>query len=170
MQDSLKDTSIETLQQLIDLLLQLDPETYQEALSILSGSSIGKHVRHISEFYLCLFKGLGKEEIDYDARPRNLLLENNSLFAVQTLREIVINVNQIKTDQVLKLKTVYKSGEVILVQTSLYRELIYNLEHCIHHLASIRIGISAVERKYNIPATFGVAPSTIRNNESSCAQ
>jgi hypothetical protein len=163
-------TTVSTLHQLIDLLGQLDPGTYAQPLALLSGSSLGGHVRHITEFYLCLFQGLQNSQVDYDARQRNLLLETNNLFAIQTLEEIVSQVERVAEDKIIHLKATYSANQSLLVQTTLYRELIYNLEHCIHHLATIRIGVNALAKKYTIPQNFGVAPSTIQHRQSSCAQ
>lgn len=170
MQSTLQQTTVSTLQQLIDLLLQLDPGTYAQPLPVLSGSSLSVHVRHIAEFYLCLFQGLQKGQVDYDARKRNPLLEADNLFAIQTLEGIVSSVERVQEDKILHLKATYMAEGPLLVQTTLYRELIYNLEHCIHHLATIRIGVNALTNQYAIPQNFGVAPSTIQHRQSTCAQ
>jgi hypothetical protein len=170
MQSTLQQHTVSTLQQLIDLLLQLDPGTYAQPLPILSGSSLSGHVRHIAEFYLCLFHGLQSNQVDYDARKRNPLLETDNVFAVQTLEAIVRKVEAVQEDQTIYLKATYIADKPLLVQTTLYRELIYNLEHCIHHLATIRIGVSALSNQYTIPQNFGVAPSTIQHRQTTCAQ
>jgi uncharacterized damage-inducible protein DinB len=170
MHSSLQQTTVSTLQQLIDLLLQLDPGIYAHPLPILSGSSLSGHVRHITEFYLCLFNGLVNEVVDYDARKRNPLLETDNLFAIQTLEQIISYIQEVEHDQALQLKATYHAEQSLLVPTTLYRELIYNLEHCIHHLATIRIGVSALTNQYTIPKNFGVAPSTIQHRQTTCAQ
>ncbi|QHT71785.1 DinB family protein [Rhodocytophaga rosea] len=170
MPSTLQQHTVSTLHQLIDLLLQLDSLTYAQPLPILSGGSLSGHVRHIAEFYLCLFQGLQNGQVDYDARKRNRLLETDNLFAIQTLQEIIRNVEEIEEDKLLYLKAAYMAEGSLLVQTTLYRELIYNLEHCIHHLATIRIGVSALTDQYSIPHNFGVAPSTIQHRQSTCAQ
>jgi hypothetical protein len=170
MQSTLQQHTISTLQQLIDLLLQLDPGIYAQPLPLLSGSSLSGHVRHIAEFYLCLFQGLESSQIDYDARERNPALETDNLFAIQTLEAIVASVKEVQEDKTIYLKATYMADRPLLVQTTLYRELIYNLEHCIHHLATIRIGVSALSNQYTIPKNFGVAPSTIQHRQTTCAQ
>ncbi len=167
---SLQKTTVSTLQQLVDLLLQLDPGIYAQPLPVLLGSSLSGHVRHISEFYQCLFNGLTSGIVDYDARKRNLLLETDNLYAMQTLEEIITHVQELQVDQALQLKATYHAEKALLVPTTLYRELIYNLEHCIHHLATIRIGVSTLTNQYTIPQNFGVAPSTIQHRQSTCAQ
>ncbi len=170
MHSSLHQTTVSTLQQLIDLLLQLHPTTYAQALPVLSGSSLGGHVRHITEFYLCLFNGLADGIVDYDARKRNPLLESDKQFAVQTIEALIDQILGLQGDRALQLKACYTTDAALLVPTTLYRELIYNLEHCIHHLATIRIGVSTGSNQYSIPQNFGVAPSTIQHRQTTCAQ
>lgn len=50
----------------------------------------------------------------------------------------------------------------ILIPTSLERELMYNIEHTIHHLALIKVGLKLVYPDLDLPNHFGVAPSTIK--------
>lgn len=46
------------------------------------------------------------------------------------------------------------------IATNFYRELLYNIEHCIHHQAIIKIAMLHMG-KTQIPAHFGVAKSTM---------
>jgi uncharacterized damage-inducible protein DinB len=167
----LPETTVDTLQQLIDLLLQLEPPLYTQPLPVLSGSTLGQHVRHIAEFYLCLFSGISAGQVDYDARKRNLLLETDTGYARQILEDIIRQVQGVEEDRDLHLKVCYQPQNALLVPTTLYRELIYNLEHSIHHLATIRIGVSACGSTCRLPQNFGVAPSTLHyRQQSTCAQ
>lgn len=166
---SVQQTSVANLGQLVDLLHQMEPEDYRRSLPILSGGSVGKHVRHIVEFYQCLFNGVPEKEVDYDARERNLFLETDLYFAGETLQEIMHQINRLAADQLLYLRASYPPDETILIPTSMYRELIYNLEHCVHHQATIRIGVQTMARPYALDPAFGVAPSTIRHQQTVCA-
>ncbi|MDX1476670.1 MAG: hypothetical protein R3301_03155 [Saprospiraceae bacterium] len=56
------------------------------------------------------------------------------------------------------------------MDSSLERELIYNIEHTIHHLAIIKIGLAIIAPDIPLPAHFGVAPSTVKYKQGICAQ
>ncbi|HEX8061527.1 MAG TPA: hypothetical protein VF473_11360, partial [Cyclobacteriaceae bacterium] len=53
------------------------------------------------------------------------------------------------------------SHEESTVETTYYRELVYNLEHAVHHMAVIKIAIRSTTL-IDIPVDFGVAAATIK--------
>jgi hypothetical protein len=53
------------------------------------------------------------------------------------------------------------------MDTNYFRELTYNIEHAVHHMAIIKIGIREVANYVTLPADFGIAASTIRYKEAS---
>ena len=60
------------------------------------------------------------------------------------------------------------SDKPIRISTNFYREIAYNLEHTIHHMALIRVGISEVSN-IRLPEDFGIATSTVKHRKQ-CAQ
>ena len=54
------------------------------------------------------------------------------------------------------------------IETNYYREILYNLEHTIHHMALIRVGLGEIGRIL-VDEDFGVAPSTIKFRQQ-CVQ
>jgi len=54
------------------------------------------------------------------------------------------------------------SDKTIFIESNYYREIAYNLEHTIHHMALIRIGISEVSSVL-LSEDFGVASSTLKH-------
>ena len=149
---------------------KISHDDFIEKLEILSGSSIGQHVRHIVEFYICLFSD--KEYINYDERERNLLIENSPVYTQEIL--------EILKSQLLNLdfnkKVIFKqniNNEEVFLHTSYQRELIYLGEHTIHHFALIKIGITSLCRDFKLDKNFGVAESTVKYRENqmekSCA-
>jgi hypothetical protein len=153
--------------QLKDLLSQLSDEEYTQPSSVLSDATIGQHTRHIIELFQELIKGYSLGTIDYEMRIRDYQIESNKLFAVAKLEEILAEIS--KEDKPLMLHTDYGSGSSSLIQTNYWRELIYNIEHTVHHLALIRVGVADVS-ELKLSETFGVAASTIKYRKSKCAQ
>jgi hypothetical protein len=158
-------TNIQIITQLTDLLNDIDSTVYKDALRPLHYSTTGQHVRHITEFYLCLLKGYQTGVVDYDARERNLLIEINKTFTIETLEKVIDDLKTSKADKPLVLKSSFGGDETVEIPTSFFRELTYLIEHTIHHLAIIKIGLNEVYPNINISKNFGVAHSTIRYKE-----
>ncbi len=158
----LQQINIEIIDQLIDLLNDIESTVYKNALQPLHYSTVGQHVRHITEFYLCALKSNENGVVDYDARERNLLIEIDKDFTIETLRNVKNQLNSLKSDRNLILKSKFGGDEAMDIPSSLFRELTYLIEHTIHHLAIIKIGLNEVYPEINIPKNFGVAHSTLR--------
>jgi hypothetical protein len=155
----------QTLAELAMVLQELKPQTYAQKCAILSNGSIGQHCRHIIEFFFCLFDGYEEGMISYDKRKRDLILETNSELAVQKIAEIIEIL--VKKDK--KLISYYLiDDEEVLVETSYKRELAFNLEHCIHHQALIRIAIENLS-EISLIENFGVSASTVYYRKQLCA-
>lgn len=152
------------LTEISNLIQQLSPEQYQQPLPILSGSSIGQHVRHITEFYVCLINGIYKKEVNYDQRERDLRLESDLKFVIYTLDKIRTNLPCGVQDFPMQLRGNFADheDESISIPTSFFRELAYCLEHSIHHQALLKIGLIELGKVDLIDDQFGVAPATIR--------
>ncbi len=145
-----------------DMLLHIDDQQFLCSLDSLSGASIGQHVRHILEFYQCLFeKG---DVICYDDRKRDGRIETDRIFALQTIAQILTKLQSVSVDRQLTLRGNYstKCDDNLHLSTSLYRELAYTLEHSIHHQALIKIGVTQLHAGHTLSDNFGLAPATIR--------
>lgn len=150
---------------LSDLLLKLNDEQFTQKIAHLGNSSIGGHTRHVIEMVLCAAEGYHSGEVDYINRKRNLLLETDRMFAYSVLQQLD---DRIKVpDRLLKLVVDEIEGAMQLtnVTTTYFREVVYNTEHTIHHLALIKVAI--IEMKLDaVGADFGLAYSTIKYNTS----
>ncbi len=159
-------SNVSVLKQLNDLLYQLSDAEYAAQLPIISQNTIGKHVRHILEFYICLLEGIENKSVDYDARKRNLELENYAQRAVETanyISETLLNLDK-KTE--LELFATLPHARVKLTST-VERELLYVLEHTIHHFAIIKIAVKNQFPHIKVADEFGVAYATLQHQEES---
>lgn len=158
-------SSIHTLEEFKEVLLQIPEACYTRPCETLSGATIGQHTRHIIELYQCLLEGYDRGAVSYDKRKRDKLIEQDVAVAVDKLQRIQTSLVQPKR-KLLIYYELYGNEEKIV--SNYYREVMYNLEHTIHHQALIKV---AIDQFTNIllPESFGVAPSTMQYR-SACAQ
>ena len=168
----MKTVATENLYQLIDLLQRLSPEDYTHKPEILSGASIGQHIRHIVEFYLLLVSGSFTDAISYDRRERDIRLESNPEFAIATINAVLSGILTLNVDSPIFIEADYttEGASKNRIASSVGRELAYCIEHSIHHQALIKAGLIALGLKKLTDGHFGVAYSTIRFRENKCAQ
>ena len=157
----LKEISKKQLLELKSILNQINDSDYSKNLVVLENGTIGRHVRHVLEFYECLFMSKSGDTVCYDDRKRNLLLEENVRFASDYVDEIIDQIEQVDINKRLLLKSKYEQAEIIM-ESSLFREITYNIEHTVHHLAIIRIAISAELKYIDLSSSFGYAESTVQ--------
>jgi hypothetical protein len=146
-----------SLNALIDLLGKLSPEEYSKPCEQLSSASIGEHTRHIIEMFQCLENQYELGIVNYDKRERNKQIQTDTHFAINQI--ITIQNNLDKSNKKIQLQQIIETQE-ILIDSNYYRELLYNLEHCVHHQALIKVAI-LVANTITVDANFGVARSTI---------
>lgn len=154
--------------QLTESLNQLTNDEYVQPSRILFNASIGQHVRHIIELFLCLEKGYESGVVNYEKRKRDYQIETNKELAVQLLKDIYHRLEKPNIDLVMEAEDYEDKAGVVSIPSNYYREIAYNLEHTIHHMALIRVGINEVS-SINLPQEFGVAYSTIKYRLQ-CAQ
>lgn len=146
-----------------ELLQKVSTEIYTHQIPSLDNSTIGGHTRHIIEFLEILRNSYHTNEINYDERQRNLELEKNPEKAMEVISEILSNIDLSNKNLILK-QTV---GTVSLeIPTNFYRELLYNIEHCIHHRALIKVAFNEIKMSHLLNKNFGIAPSTIQYRET----
>ena len=158
--------SKEALGSLVHVLLQLRQESiYAEPCGALSNATIGQHTRHIIELYQCLIGGYQAGDINYDDRKRNSLYENEITAAVNAVKEIQLNLEH--PDKTVRIFC-HTEDASICIESNYYREVLYNLEHCIHHQALIKVALLSI-KDIQVADGFGIAPSTLQYRQQ-CAQ
>lgn len=154
--------------QLRESLALLNRDQYIHPSRLLSNASIGQHVRHVAELFLCLLNGYETGIVNYEKRERDYRIETDLVFALDVLKLIDRLLDRQDKSLLLEVNCDLLSDTLQNINTNYYRELLYNLEHTIHHMALIRIGIEEVS-DIILPEGFGVAPSTIKYRKA-CAQ
>ena len=154
--------------QLSESIHQLSDEQYKQPSNILFNATIGQHLRHIIELFICLNQGYETGVINYEKRKRDYRIETERELAIELLHSIYTSIN--KPDKNIMLEVSYDehSNDTIVIHTNYYREIAYNLEHTVHHMALIRVGINEVSA-IELPSGYGVASSTIKYRQT-CAQ
>lgn len=150
----------EQLKSLSNLLLLLNDKQYNQKIAFLGNASIGGHTRHIIELLKCATDGYNTGIVDYLNRARDLAIETDKVFAMQ---EISLMAEQIiQSDKQMNLVTEScEESTTNYVITTYFREIVYNAEHAIHHLALIRVALREMQLEI-VGDDFGMAYSTIK--------
>lgn len=149
----------EQLTSLGNLLKQLNNGQYTQQIPSLGNATIGGHSRHIIELLKCVMDGYEAGTTDYLNRTRDLSIEND---LAKALHEIDLLKHQInRADKPLRLITCSpESNDQNLVTSTFYREIVYNTEHAIHHLAFIKVALREMNLSL-VHENFGMAYATI---------
>jgi uncharacterized damage-inducible protein DinB len=162
----LADALESVLLQGIDLLKRLGQEAFTAPNPLANDASIGTHYRHSLDHFRQLFAGLESGTVDYDARTREALLETDrmaALSATEGLQAAVQELRKRSAEDPLEVRcgVTYGGEEAGSASSSLGREMMFCISHAIHHYAIIAMLLRSAQR--DVPAGFGVAPSTIRH-------
>ncbi len=158
-------SSIQTIKLFKDVLLELPEACYSKPCKALSKASIGQHTRHVIELYQCLLEGYSIEEVCYDKRKRDKRIEQDITYAIEQLNNIQKHL--VQPDKELYV-TYNLNGDEVRIKSNYNREVMYNLEHLIHHQALIKVGVVQLTDVL-LCETFGVAPSTLEYKKQ-CAE
>lgn len=159
---------LQILGQLASFVSVIEQKDFTKGSQALGGSTIGQHLRHTLEFFLCLEKGINEGTVNYDKRSHDKLIETDKFNALTTLYRIMDFVRDLNLAKPLILEVGYdlKREEYENIQTNASRELVYNIEHAVHHMAIMKIGIREVAPYIKLVPEFGVAASTVRYKET----
>ena len=157
------------LLQLSNAVEQIQSEDFTKPSTALSQASIGQHVRHTLEFFICLENGFEEGNVNYDKREHDILMESDKHLVLATISKVREFICCHTRDKKLLLHVGYERNNenFVTLETNYFRELTYNIEHAVHHMAIMKIGIREISPYVNIAHDFGVAVSTVRFKESS---
>ncbi len=152
------------LLQLDQIIDQLDHTDYSRQIETLSGSTLGQHIRHTIEFFMCLQEGCLSGVVNYDKRRRDVTIEEDPERAKERIAGIGQFIDEIPEDFPLVLEVNYDLTieDTQTLRSNFKRELTYNIEHAVHHMAILKIGLAEITPDVRVPEGFGVAVSTLR--------
>jgi hypothetical protein len=154
--------NLAALTQAIDLLEGLSDRLYRNNENTWHQSGVGRHMRHIIDFYDAFFDGLPTGVIDYDARGRHSALETSRTAAIAKLRETGRRIEAVgHHDQDLSCKNeVHRRDPArAFSRSTIGRELQFLSSHTVHHFAIVAMILD--RQGFAPPREFGVAPSTL---------
>lgn len=123
-------------------------------------SSIGTHIRHILDFYECIFNGNVKNRIDLIARPRNKDVELKCDCAKDYLKSIINKLNTLdfKADKPIVVVDDLSLG-IVEIPYTFAALLAQANSHTIHHYAIINYILDALNISIE-DSDFGYNPTT----------
>jgi uncharacterized damage-inducible protein DinB len=152
----------ERLEDLADLLDDTSDFDYRWTPPGGVSGSVGAHLRHILDHVNALLAVDRTGGITYDHRQRDTALEQSRLVAIAALGRAATDLRarlNYWAERPLALQTIVRrGGPLVPVSTSLARELVFVLQHTIHHQALIALLLN--QRGMELPSQFGYAPST----------
>lgn len=168
--NALSSKASKQLSEIKSLLEIIENEVYSSTSTYLDGSSIGQHTRHVIEFFDELINGYETSIVSYDKRKRNLVLETQKEAAIEKINELAAMLD--KPDKKMVLEQTIISAEVLnhKLETTYSRELIYNIEHTVHHMAFIKVAAKEKGVAEKLKPEFGYADSTILNRQEELVQ
>ncbi len=160
MNNSILQASYTTLSKTKTLLSRLSNEQLCDSNIPPYHSSIGSHVRHILDFYKCIFTGIENNLVDLTNRDRDLNVENDCNCAADYLEQIlnsIKNSNLEVTDEIVviddlgqgKIRIKYTIGSLLAQANS----------HTIHHYAIINYILDRLNIKME-DEDFGLNPTS----------
>jgi hypothetical protein len=162
----IRDAVTAILRQGEELLCSVSVEAYTRSVPAAFNASIGAHFRHCLDHFTSVLAGLGSDEVDYDRRQRDRRIETDPDFALEVARDLGARIGRVPLrDFALPLsvrcEVSYGHGSSPSARSSLGREVGYAVAHAIHHYALI--AVLARLAGMTLPENFGVAPSTLAN-------
>lgn len=166
---NISEACTQILDQLATLIQEIDGCDFTKPSKALSQSTIGQHLRHTLEFFICFEQGFEPGVVNYDKRAHDRLTETDKHKALNTIHRIRSFVSALRdNNKPLKLEVGFDPDKerYVSIETNAVRELVYNIEHAVHHMAIMKIGIREVAPYISLPPDFGVAASTVRYREA----
>jgi uncharacterized damage-inducible protein DinB len=158
------------LDQLRNVILRVDDETYVTPPPGRPSGSIGAHVRHCLDHVTAFLEGTRTGSMSYDRRRRGTAVEVDrraGLAGIEGSVSALLDVHPHALGRKIRLDVQLDSdGTTCSVLSTAGRELAFVISHTIHHHATMAVLLS--EKGMEMPDRFGVAAATPKG--PSCAR
>lgn len=153
----LRESAVEVLEQFRDLILAIT----RQSQPVYAESGVGCHLRHVVDHFRAFELGVQNGVIDYNQRSRLSPMEKDSETALRELEKLIsglhcVNVADLPVTIISEICCSQRINTRVDGTTT--RELLFLIQHSIHHLAYAAL----LSRQYGIdhdPAA-GIAPAT----------
>ncbi len=146
-----------------DLVIGVEVQTYTARPLPTASGSIGEHVRHCLDHIAALIAASPSRALSYDHRERGTTVETDpadALRLILRLKAALDRWNDRTFDDPVRVTTLLASGERVTGWSTLGRELAFVASHTIHHQAVIAVLMTVLGAA--VPDRLGYAPSTPR--------
>ncbi|MEM6719114.1 MAG: hypothetical protein AAF611_07365 [Bacteroidota bacterium] len=124
-------------------------------------SSVGSHIRHVLDFYNCIFKGLADKHVNLTSRERDQRIETDcdcAMKAIETIAERLKELSSVDLNMMITVEDDLGNGNVEL-QYTLGSLLAQANGHTIHHYAIIAYILDRLDVEVK-DENFGYNPTT----------
>ena len=161
--DVLVSENVALLDQVAAIIRDMTDAVYTNVDSAYYKSGIGRHLRHILDFYHNLVTTDG-QRIDYDNRTRSRKIETERTEALAKIEAVCSALKTISSaDDTIQVKNDdggHRDTGDSFSPSTIGRELQFLASHTVHHFAIMAMILRL--QQIEPPADFGIAPSTLR--------
>lgn len=153
------------LEQLNDILVELEQMPGKLADNVYREGNIGQHLRHVFDHMLAIKLAIADGLVDYDKRDRGNEVETDRLLASQqlSLLRLWIKTEDFDNHRIAVVSEIdCDNTHSMRFDSNLNRELLYVINHTIHHAAHIKLVLT--QFGITLPAHIGIAPGTASFN------
>lgn len=168
----LRDATIESLGQMRSLISSVK-NTQGISGNLYATSGIGRHVRHVVDHFRALQGGVESGIVNYDVRHRDSDMEQIADLGLAEIQDLISWLQSLATDEtpvevVSEISCLHDESRHF--QSNIRRELLYLINHTIHHAAYA--ALIARQNGVDPDAGIGLAPATatyLRYDRAECA-
>ncbi|WP_028669245.1 DinB family protein [Saccharospirillum impatiens] len=140
---------------------QLNALDTNHQLAAFTGSGVSRHLRHMHDHERAVQDSLSSGVVNYNKRHRSDPGEQDFQIALTTsqqLRQAWLSADLSDRPVEVRSEISVTDHQTLVLQSTLWREVMYVIHHNIHHLAYIKLLLE--QKGIRLPDTIGQAPAT----------